>query len=264
MIKLIALDIDGTLFNTQGKVTPLTKAALQSAHEKGIKLMLASGRSIHGLKQLALHNGLPLDNMILIASNGGSVSEGSSTEILFEEPINNDLAKRLIKVLKRYPVTIFIPYGDELWVDEPDGFLVALEVETENLKLKVVPDLSAVAISPNKIVLSGQRAILDQIDLEVSPQFREANLIVSGPNYLDIMAKDIDKGNALKKYCELTGIDRSEVIAFGDNYNDLKMIEFAGIGVAMDNAIEPLKSIANVITTSNDDDGIAHILRQVI
>jgi len=265
MIKLIALDIDGTLYNSQGEVSALTRFALKKAHEKGIKLMLASGRSIHGLKQLAQRNGLPLDNMIYLGFNGACVAEGEKSEIVFEFPLELDLAKRLIKQLKKYPVTILLPHRHELWVDDPKGHLVEFECETECLTMKVIDDLINIDFEPNKVVISCNPEYLKPIQIEMDDLFRnEANVVISGPFYLDFTGKDIDKGASLKRYCELKGIDASEVIAFGDNYNDVTMIEFAGMGVAMGNAIPNLKSIANVVTTTNDEDGIALILKKVL
>lgn len=265
MIKLIALDIDGTLFNSQGEVTKITRSVLMKAHEKGIRLMLASGRSIHGLKQLAQRNGLPLDNLVYLGFNGACVAEGENTEILFEVPLSIDLAQRLIKQLKTYPVTIMLPHRHELYVDDQSGHLVDFECETESLTKKVIPDLSEIDFVPNKVVISCEPELLKPIEKEMKDIFEsETNVVISGPFYLDFTAKDIDKGASLKRFCELKGIDASEVIAFGDNYNDVTMIEYAGLGVAMGNAVSNVKSIANVITATNDEDGIAVILNKIV
>jgi len=265
MIKLIALDIDGTLFNSKGEISPLTKAALMKAHDAGIILMLASGRTIHGLHQLALRNNLPLDHMIFIGSNGAVLADGESESILFEKIVKQDVAKTIIQKLKAYPVTLMIPDGEKLYIEDLEGYQVGLELQTECLTPVVFPDLSEIPFSPNKIILSGSTEVLIQILDEMAQTYLdEATFVLSGFNYLDITAKDTDKGSALKHYCELKGLHPSEVIAFGDNHNDLGMIRYAGMGIAMANAVDELKAVANRITTSNDEDGIAHILNELL
>jgi len=265
MIKLIATDIDGTLFNTQGEISPLTKASIMAAHEQGIILMLASGRSIHGLKALALHNGLPLNHMVLVGCNGAVVADGEKEKIIFEEPIKLDLAKKLIENLRTHPVTQMIPEGHYLFVEEKNGYLVDFESETENLTKKVLNDLTQIDFPPTKIILTAEPDKQFQTQKTLIAQFgHEANFVMSGSVYIDVMAVGIDKGAALKHYCELKGILPSEVIAFGDNYNDVGMIAYAGVSVAMANAVDELKAKAKYITLSNDDDGIAVFLDQYL
>lgn len=265
MIKLIALDIDGTLFNSKGEISLLTKAALMKAHDSGVTLMLASGRTIHGLHQLAIRNQLPLDHMICIGSNGAVLADGESESIIFEKTVDPKIAKETIQKLKAYPVTIMIPDEEKLYIEDLEGHQVALELQTECLNAVVIPDLSEISFAPNKIILSGPQDVLQTILEEMAPSYKDdATFVLSGFNYLDITAKDTDKGSALRHYCELKGILPSEVIAFGDNHNDLGMIRYAGIGIAMDNAVDELKAVANRIARSNDEDGIAHILNEII
>jgi Cof subfamily protein (haloacid dehalogenase superfamily) len=265
MIKLIALDIDGTLFNSNRDITEITRNALLAAHDKGITLMMASGRSIHGLRQLALRNGLPLDNMVTLAYNGACVAEGISEEILFETPIEKSVAQRLIKELKKMPITVMVPYHHELYVEDFDGLFVRFEMETECFTGKLVTDLSTLDFDPNKVILTGQKEDLDRFMTEVAPRYSsEASFVFTGSNNIDVAHKNIDKGTTLKRYCELKGIDRMEVLAFGDNYNDLTMIEYAGLGVAMGNAVDSIKEIADRITGSNDEDGIAMVINELL
>jgi len=265
MIKLIALDIDGTLFNSDGNITEVTRNALLAVHEKDITLMLASGRSIHGLRQLALKNRLPLDNMVTLAFNGACVAEGNSDEILFETPIRQSAARQLIKDLKDYPITVMVPYHHELYVEDFKGYLVEFEMETERFTGKLINDLSTIDFDSHKIIMTGQKEDLDRFLNDVAPRYAsDVSFVITGPNNVDVVPKGIDKGISLKRYCELKGIDRMEVLAFGDNYNDLAMIEYAGLGVAMGNANETVKAIADRITKTNDEDGIAIILNELL
>lgn len=265
MIKLIALDIDGTLFNSKLEITPATKAALMKTHDQGITLMLASGRTIHGLRQLALRNGLPLDHMVLIGSNGAVVAEGEHETVIYEETMDLELARTLIKAVQPYPVTMMIPRQADLFVEDPTNTMILQEVETECLNLFVLKDLSTIDFKPNKVILTSTLENLNQVRMDLEDQFKgKAVFMVSGNEYIDLMIPGLNKGTGIKHYCELTGIDLSEVIAFGDNYNDLDMIKVAGIGVAMGNAVDALKEVADRITDSNDNDGIAKILQEYL
>lgn len=265
MIKLIALDIDGTLFNSDHQITPATKAALMKAHDQGITLMLASGRTIHGLRQLALRNGLPLDHMVLIGSNGAVVAEGEHETVIYEETMDLEVARALVRAVQPYKVSLMIPHGQELYVPDDKDPIALFEVETEKLSIIVVPDLTQIDFRPNKLVLSAEETQLLAIREAIQKDFSDkVNFMVSGSIYMDLMIPGIDKGTGLKHYCELSGIDLSEVIAFGDNYNDLELIKVAGIGIAMGNAVDALKAVADRVTASNDEDGIALILNELL
>lgn len=265
MIKLIALDIDGTLFSSSHQISPATKAALMKAHDQGIVLMLASGRTIHGLRQLALRNGLPLDHMVLIGSNGAVVAEGEKETVIYEETMDLEVARALIKAVQPFPVTVMIPHQQDLVVRDEKDQLALIEVETECLTMVVMPDLSAIDFRPNKVVLSAEAPALLALRDAIQDDFiGKVNFMISGSIYMDLMIPGINKGTGLKHYCELSGIDLTEVIAFGDNYNDLELIETAGIGVAMGNAVDALKAVADRITSSNDEDGIAEILKEYL
>ncbi|KAF0226280.1 MAG: Cof-like [Erysipelotrichaceae bacterium] len=261
MIKLIALDIDGTLYNQHDEIMPLTRSALLRAHKNGVILVLASGRSLHGLRNLILKQRIPLDKTILLCYNGGVVADAESNEILFEDLFDEDLSKRIITHAQQFPLTLMVPCKDVLWVQDPNGFNVAYASSSENHTVKVMPDLSLIDFCPNKLMISADPKVLDQVmDQLIEPFKREVHFLKSRPDFIEINPKGVDKGSALRKYCDLMKIGASEVLAFGDSYNDLTMIEYAGIGVAMGNAVDEVKAIADAVTLSNNEDGIGHFL----
>jgi len=257
MIKVIALDIDGTLFNAHEDIMPLTRKMLMKAHQEGIILILASGRSIHGLESLVARLDFPLENTMLIGYNGASLIDASTHEIFFQSIIDQDLAVSVINSTRNHPVTVMIPVGDELWVEDDQHPLVLFETQTENLKLRLDKDLSKLSLKPIKIMITSDsdqlKAFFDQLPNSLHDQ---AIFARSGDVYIDVTNLGCDKGSALKRFCELKGIDPDEVIAFGDNYNDLSMIAYAGYGIAMGNAVDDLKKVANEVTLTNNEDGI--------
>lgn len=265
MIKVIALDIDGTLFNAHEDIMPLTRQMLMKAHQQGITLILASGRSVHGLKSLVSRLDFPLENTMLIGYNGASLIDASTHEILFQSIIRQDLATSILNSTRNHPVTVMIPVDDELWVEDDQHPLVIYEAQTENLKLRLDKDLSKLKLNPIKIMITSDKENLknffDQLPEDLHHQ---AIFARSGDVYLDVTNLGCDKGSALQRYCELKGISRNEVIAFGDNYNDLSMIEYAGTGIAMGNAVEDLKKVANEVTLTNNEDGIGVWLQKYL
>jgi len=265
MIKMIALDIDGTLYSTQETVLPLTKAALIKAHSQGIILVLVSGRSIHGLRSLAIINGIPLENTILIGNNGGIAMDATTQNVLFEHNIPIFLAQEIIRTAKQYPVNVMIPYQSELWVDNPKASHVDYEAQTEHLTIRTLPDLTDVEFEPGKIMITVENNELDRYLTLIGDAFKtQANFTKSDPFYINICAPGLNKGNALHQISTLLGIHANEMIAFGDNYNDLEMITYVGIGVAMGNAVDALKKVADKVTLSNDEEGIAVFLKDYL
>jgi hypothetical protein len=257
MIKVIALDIDGTLFNAHEDIMPLTRKMLMKAHQEGITLILASGRSIHGLHSLASRLDFPLENTVFIGYNGASIVEASTQKILYQSIIDQDLAVSILQSTRQHPVTVMIPVGDEIWVEEDQNPLVQYEAQTENLKLRLAQDISKLSLYPIKIMIASDKANLkayyDQLPKALHDQ---AIFGRSGDVYIDVTNLGCDKGSALKRFCELKEFDPSEVIAFGDNYNDLSMIAYAAYGIAMGNAEEDLKKVAHEVTLTNNEDGI--------
>ncbi len=261
MIKLIALDIDGTLYNQHDEIMPLTRSALLRAHKNGIILVLASGRSLHGLRNLVLKQQIPLEKTVLLCYNGGVIADAQSNEILFEEVFSENLYRRIIKHAQQFPLTLMVPYKHELWVQDPNGTNVEYAARSENHEVKVLSDLSLIDFCPNKIMISADPLVIDKfMDDLIAPFDNEVHFLKSRPDFIEINPNGVDKGSALEKYCDLKKIGASEVLAFGDNYNDLTMIKYAGIGVAMDNAVDEVKAIADAITLSNNEDGIGHFL----
>jgi len=257
MIKVIALDIDGTLYNSQEEITPLTRTMLMKAHKMGILLILASGRSIHGLESLVARLDFPLENTILIGYNGASVVDASTHEIYFQSILKQELALSIFQSTRNHPVTLMIPVKDELWVEDDQHPLVQFEAKTENLKLQLVDDLSQYSFNPIKVMITAEKEVLKAYFDQVPEQLKHQAIFArSGDVYIDVTNLGCDKGSALQRYCELKGIQAQEVVAFGDNYNDLSMIHYAGTGIAMGNAVEDLKKVANEVTLSNNEDGI--------
>lgn len=264
--KMIVLDIDGTLTNSKKEITPRTKAILKKAQEQGIILALASGRPIVGLRKFSHELELESHHGLLLAYNGGRVMDVQTNELLYEKLIPLDQAITLLKHFEQFPVNPMVTDDSYLYVPDINGYKVDYEKNINGLPVKEVGRLSeALDFSPVKVLLSAPNDILLSIMDELRRPYEEKySFIMSESFFLECNMKGISKGSSLAKICAQRKILPEEVIAFGDAPNDLSTVKFAGIGVAMGNACEELKEIADKITLTNDEDGVAAVLEEYI
>ncbi len=275
-IKAIALDIDGTLTNDRKVVTPRTRKALLAAQDVGVKLILSSGRPVQGLRSIAEELELNMHDGLLVALNGAHVVDAQTDEVLYDQPIDADEMRSLIGHIRQFDVIPWITSGKNLFVERSarhviryrggDFDIVEYERSMCDLKLCEIDDLLDVCdISHNKLLCAAEpeylqghwRAMAAPFEGHLSPMF-------TADFYYEFMAPGINKARALSGALSELGIDASEVAAFGDGQNDVSMIEWAGMGVAMANAVDEAKAVADMVTASNNEDGIALALERIL
>ena len=262
--KMIALDLDGTLNNDQKKITNRTKEALIAVQKKGVTVVLASGRPITGLKRECEALELEKYSGILLSYNGGKVVDATTKKVLYEKSLPKETAVRLLKHIEDYPVTPIVDNGKDYVTTSKDEFMIEAESKLNNLGIMEVDNVAAsVDFNPVKVLMAAPKEVLDPtIDKITEPFKQELSFVKSSPIFLEATMKGINKASSLQAVCDKLDIKPEEVIAFGDEKNDITMIQFAGLGVAMGNACETLKEIADEITLSNNEDGIAHVLEK--
>lgn len=259
--RLIVTDIDGTLLSRQGAILPATRAELARARKAGATWALASGRPLSGLRRLLRAMHLDPEGLVLIGVNGAVVAHAGSGEVVSRRTLNPEVARRICTVAADFPVTPMLSDADHLIVDDPQEQRVQFEVEGNEVRLVHLPDLTQVDVPLDKVLMCGAHEVLLELAQAVRTEVADVTeTSFSAPYYFEVTAAGVDKGSAVRLYTEAAGIDLSEVVAFGDNDNDLPMIEVAGLGVAMGNAIGAVTAAADRITASHDDDGIALVL----
>ena len=275
-VKAIALDIDGTLTNDEKKVTPRTREALLDAQRAGIRVILASGRPSRGLMALARELELPKHGGLLVSYNGAHVTDAATDEVLFDQPMAVDDMLELLDHLRGFDVIPWVTEGEYLYIEdayrcmiEHKGVpmnIVKYERDHCDLILREVRDLAEVCSRPqDKILTAGTDTYLQAHADEMYAPFRDRlSGMFTADFYFEFMAPGIDKANALAGALPKLGIDASEVAAFGDGQNDAHMLAWAGCGVAMGNAIDETKAAANMVTASNNEDGIALALEKIL
>lgn len=262
--KMIALDLDGTLNNDEKKITPKTKEALIAVQKKGVKVVLASGRPTSGLKRESDALELEKYNGILLSYNGGKVVDATTKEVIYEKSLPNETAVRLLKHMEDFEVSPIVDNGKHYYTTSKDEFMIEFESRLNNLGIKEVENVAdAVDFNPVKVLIAAPKEYLVPASEKIMEPFKkELSFVQSTPFYLEATMKGINKASSLQAVCDKLNISPDEIMAFGDEHNDLTMIEFAGLGVAMGNACAKLKEVADEVTLSNNDDGIAHTLNK--
>lgn len=263
--KLIALDLDGTLKNTNNEITPQTKEALIKAQEMGIKVVLASGRPTPGLRHEAKELDLEKYGGYILSFNGARVIDVKTKDTIYEQTLTIDEAKKAYDRAKEYGLACMTYEDDMIVTEDIDDEYVNVESSINDIQKKKVSFKTNLKNPIYKVLLTGKPDYVGSIIDEFKQPFGDSlSIYRSAPFFIEIMAQGIDKAASLDRLVKILGMKQEEVMAFGDGYNDLSMIEYAGMGIAMDNAVEGVKERANYITLSNNDDGIADALYKMI
>ena len=276
-MKILCLDIDGTLFNSQKNISEKTKEGLINFQKQGNRIILASGRPTQGIMHIAYELEMEAYHGLLISYNGSQVYDLTSKEVVFNQAISIEDSKKVIHHCKQFDqLHIMVDYEDSFYVEDVyncmiqvDGKpfnIIQYEAREGHMLLKEVWDLEDFVYFPtNKILTTADPSYLQKHYQEISKPFKEnLNSMFTADFYYEFTAKGIDKAKALSFIQEKYGLDSKDMIAFGDGQNDQTMLQFAGIGIAMENAVESLKEVADLITKSCDDDGIIYALEELL
>jgi len=261
MYKMIVLDLDGTLMSSKNEILPETKAALIKSQERGIKVVLASGRPTFGMMKTAKELRLDEFGGFTLSYNGGRIICAQTGDRIYDSSLTPEIAHELFDLAREFNVNI-MAYEEDHIVTMDDDQWIQKESHINAMPLKRVEDFkTSVNFNTVKCLCTGDPETLGDIEKEFQKRLgSRLSVMRSMPFFLEVMPQNINKAYSLQKLGEHLGIDKSEMIACGDGYNDLPMIEFVGLGVAMANAVAEVKEKANYITASNDENGIVQVI----
>jgi len=258
-VKLIAIDLDDTLLRTDLTISARAKKAITSAAGRGISVTLATGRMYASALPYAIDLGL---NLPLITYQGALVKYADG-RLVSEKPLSRQLAKDLVSFILPYGYHLNVYMNDELYMekDSPEG---RRYIQTSKVPVHLEENLvSKINTDPSKLLIIAEEPRLDTLAGEVREVFGETvNLTKSKPYFLEIGHPEATKGLALKDLADSIGLSAAEVMAIGDSWNDLDMLEYAGFGVAMANSLPEIKQAARYVTANNDDDGVAEAIER--
>ena len=264
--KLIAMDLDGTLNNDQKVITEKTKDVLMAAQKKGIRLALASARPSPGLFKERDVLRLQEYGGILMSYNGGRIVDAATGKVLFETSMDLEETRQVLRKLESLPVTPILDDGKQFYVTDKNGYKVDYECRNNNMSCVEVGNLAEfLNFAPIKILMSVEPAQLKQVQQQIAAFLPESLTVVqTAAFYLEVIPRSINKGQGIRDICAVLGLGAEAVISFGDAANDIPMLKAAGMGVAMGNASREVKAAADMVTLSNNEDGIAAALEKLL
>ena len=261
--KLIVLDLDGTLTNSKKEITPRNRETLIRMQEQGIRLVLASGRPTYGIVPLA--NELRMNEFggFILSYNGGEIINWETQEMVYENVLPNEVVPVLYECARTHQLSILTYDGAEIITENSQDPYVLKEAFLNKMAVRETNDfLTDITLPVTKcLIVDADKLIPLEAELCLRLQGR-INVFRSEPYFLELVPQGIDKALSLAVLLKEIGVAREEVIAIGDGYNDLSMIRFAGLGIAMGNAQEPVKKAADYITLSNEEDGVAEAIKK--
>lgn len=264
--KVLVLDIDGTLTNSKKEITKETKQALHEAQEHGVIVVLASGRPTPGIVPIADEIELDKFGGYILSFNGAVITNYQTKEVVYETVLPMDELSKLYQSSKEHGVTIVTYKDDSIITENEKDQYVAIEAHINKMPVRKVDNFVAQITKPvTKCLMVGDGDYLAEVEQDMCKEYGDRlNVYRSEPFFLEIMPQNIDKAYSLSKLLNIIGLTKDEMIACGDGFNDLSMIKYAGLGVAMGNAQEVVKQSANYVTATNDENGVANVVNEFI
>lgn len=265
--KILVLDVDGTLLNSKHEITKRTRTALIKAQQTGLRIILSSGRPLHGLLPIMEQLELSVYGGYAIAYNGSQIVDAKTNEVMFERRVNPEIMPYLEKKSRKNNFAIFTYDGNRLITDTPTDNHVQAEAKLNNMEVVYEPEFSiSVDFMPCKIVLSSDDIkSLAELENKWKRNLNGSLEIHRSEDYfLEILPYGVDKSAALSVLLDYLKIDAKEALAFGDGIRDVGVLQMVGNGIAMGNARDSVKACVDTITETNDADGVAVAIEKML
>ncbi|QSX08268.1 HAD family phosphatase [Alkalibacter rhizosphaerae] len=260
--KFIAVDIDGTLLNSKGELTPKTRKWIHRVWKDGILFAISTGRPIQGVMPLIEEIGLDLP---LITYNGSMVLMANSKEIIYQRVMKPEAVREVYRLGEKEDLTMILWSENTLFTNRIDGRSKDYASLT-GTPLQLVDSLASIEKRITKMLWYDEVDRIQQLAGSIPTVLMNKEVVshTSLPYFLEFVDRQASKAIAIDVLVRKYGIKREEVMAIGDSYNDASMLEYAGLGVAMGNAPEKIKRLADVVTTGCDEEGVAHAIEKYI
>ncbi|MCR5254742.1 MAG: Cof-type HAD-IIB family hydrolase [Acetatifactor sp.] len=264
--KILILDIDGTLTNSKKEITEATKRKLWEIMEAGHMVILGSGRPTPGMRRYEKELELKKYGGYLMSFNGGRIVECATGNVISQLVLPMNVPSELFQFANMEKCGL-ISYENDLVISafEPDDY-VQWEAHINGLEIKVVDNFAEYIDFPeNKCLMTAPPKKAAEIEKKLQKIYGETlSVYRSEPYFIEIMPKGVDKAAGIDSMLRVLGASRHDTIACGDGFNDISMIKYAEVGVAMANAAEEVKEVADFITGSNDEDGLITVIDKFI
>lgn len=260
--KLIALDIDGTIKNFNNEISPVTQKSLENVREAGALVTIATGRSFNS----AVTATKPLNlNSAIISFQGAHIADPSTSEVLWHMPLTEEMTLSTLDYLKYWTGEILVFVKHRIYVNRLTEWTESY-VDRNGVEIVKVNDLNSIALKkPTRLVLVGDEIDIETVENSLIGHFHDKlHVTRSLPNFCEILHPFSGKHKALEVICSRLGIKSNSVLAFGNGYNDVHMLEWAGLGVAVEGSVDEVIKSADVVCGTVETDGPAKLLNSFL
>ncbi|RIN15718.1 HAD family phosphatase [Mammaliicoccus vitulinus] len=263
--KYIVMDMDDTLLTSKNEISEKTYTYLKEKQNEGMKLILASGRPTAGMMKHADALDLKNNGGYIVSYNGAFVIDAKDNNVVFKQTINKDDANKIIDYCRTQNF-FYLTYIDDQIIHDRMHEYMNIESDLTGLPMNKVDDIKDVINGDvPKVMGVDYEENIAKANSELNGEFsHQVSSTISKPYFLEFMDGQVSKGKSLQKLFDQINADFSEVIAFGDSLNDSDMLEKSAVGVAMGNANDTIKGIADLVTDDHDNDGIVTALEKIL
>jgi Cof subfamily protein (haloacid dehalogenase superfamily) len=262
--KMLVLDLDDTLLTDDHQISERNREMLIEAQKQGVKVVLASGRPTQAMMQFASELKLSDYGSFLISFNGGMITNVASKEVLFERSLTKEEIHELYDFSVKNNVHI-ITYTDKGIVSETSSEYIDVELSLTGMPHRKVDSFKDAVRSPAvKCILLEEPSYLKQVEQKLKSERSDLSVSISKPFFLEVVPQGIDKAASIDLLARQLNIKQEEVIAVGNAGNDLSMIQYAGLGIWVDNVSPELRPLADIVVASNNHDGVAEVVERFI
>lgn len=268
MIKLIAIDMDGTLLNSKKELLEETKQYFKNFHNKNTEtlLVLCTGRPETGIRPYLKDLGYLEENHYIISQNGANIYESQTGKHVMDAFVDSAAIQKWIELGKKHGISVMGAGVDYYYsFDEDPTEWMEFDVKLVSGKLKRIPTKESLNTDFYKILLIGDEEQLNEFETFIPQEWRDEFYVVRSQKYLvEVLTKGVNKAFGLEKLAQKLNIQPSEIAAIGDAANDIEMLEYAGLAIAMGNASEEVKSISDIVTDTNENNGVIKAIDKLI
>ena len=268
MIKLVAIDMDGTLLNSKKELLEETKQYFKDFHKKETDtlLVLCTGRPESGIRPYLKDLGYLEENHYIISQNGANIYESRTGKRVMDAFLDSAAIQKWIELGKKHGISVMGAGVDYYYCfDQEPTEWMEFDVKLVTGKLKRIPTKESLNTDFYKILLMGDEEQLNEFETFIPEEWRDEFYVVRSQKYLvEVLTKGVNKAFGLEKLAQKLNIEPSEIVAIGDAANDIEMLEYAGLAIAMGNASEEVKAIADIVTDTNENNGVIKAIDKLI
>jgi Cof subfamily protein (haloacid dehalogenase superfamily) len=261
LIDMIAIDIDGTLLDSQGEFSAGALTAIDIARNEGVQVALVTGRNRVGMMEVMNRMGMKLP---YICSGGAFIANSETNEVIQHTPVPRETIEQVVALARKAGTSIFVESHDRIFAESKPEVLAGIQ-PFANIEVILTDDLlKAFDGDPKKIVMIKDPDSLADLEENILQEVGQVNLSYSSPIYLEVTKQGVNKGNALIQLARYLSISLSRVAAIGDENNDLSMFSVARLAIVMGNATAEIKAAGDLIAPSNDEGGVAWAIKKIL